>query len=151
MSVSPKQQRMRVLAVSLLLMAVAVALILRNFQDNLVFFLTPTQWQEKHAALPKDQVLRIGGLVKTGSVGQGNNQTRFIITDLTHEMKATYTGMLPTLFREGQGVVAEGTVDDKGILRARTILAKHDENYMPKEVVEQLKRSGRWQEYGNKP
>lgn len=128
-------------------MGVATTIILRNFEDNLVFFFTPSQWQEKLAAHAPDRPVRIGGLVKTGSVQGEGNKTRFTITDLMHDMPVTYTGLLPSLFREGQGAVAEGTVDETGTLNATTILAKHDENYMPKEVVDQLKASGRWQEY----
>ena len=148
---NPKHQRLRFLALSLLLMGAAVTLILRNFEDNLVFFFTPAQWQEKHASYKPGKPVRIGGLVKVGSVHALGGSTDFTITDLTADMKVHYKGLLPTLFREGQGVVAEGIVNEKGELTAATILAKHDENYMPQEVVEQLKASGRWQEYGNKP
>lgn len=146
-----KRQRLRFLLASLVLMGLAAFAILRSFSDSLVFFYTPTEWQEKHAGqkLEDGREVRIGGLVKTGSVRNLDGGVVFSITDLTHTMKVTYHGLLPTLFREGQGVVAQGTIDDKGEMTASSILAKHDENYMPREVVEQLKASGRWQEYNN--
>lgn len=143
----PKHQRLRFVLLSLLVMGGSAALLLKSFQDNLVFFYTPTQWQEKSAMAGFDagREVRIGGLVKTGSIVTEGNAMRFTITDLTHEMAVTYRGMVPSLFREGQGVVAQGRVEND-TLRATTILAKHDENYMPREVVDQLKSSGRWQQ-----
>lgn len=146
----PKHQRLRVVVLSLLVMAGAAAMLLKSFQDNLVFFYTPTQWQEKSTTPGFDATreVRIGGLVKQGSIESHGNELHFMVTDLTHDMPVAYRGMVPSLFREGQGVVAQGTLEN-GTLRATTILAKHDENYMPREVVEQLKASGRWQDYGN--
>lgn len=145
----PKHQRLRFVLISLLVMAGAAGLLLKSFQDNLVFFYTPTQWQAKSAEPDFDPTreVRIGGLVKQGSITSSDAELRFVITDLTQEMRVSYRGMVPSLFREGQGVVAQGRVEN-GTLRASTILAKHDENYMPKEVVDQLKASGRWQDYG---
>ena len=147
----PKHQRLRLVLLSILVMAVAATLLLRNFQDSLVFFYTPSQWQQKKMASAKGQEIRIGGLVKTGSVKNIAQGIEFTITDMTSDMQVRYQGLLPTLFREGQGVVAQGQVEVNGTLIATTILAKHDENYMPREVVEQLKASGQWQEYGTKP
>lgn len=143
----PKHQRLRFVLLSLLVMAGAAGLLLKSFQDNLVFFYTPTQWQEKSVAADFDKAreMRIGGLVKEGSIQSHGTDMQFVITDLTNEMKVTYRGMVPSLFREGQGVVAQGKFEH-GVFRAVTILAKHDENYMPKEVVDQLKASGRWQQ-----
>lgn len=143
----PKHTRLVVVLVSLLVMAAAAALLLKSFQDNLIFFYTPTQWQEKtsEAGFDVSREMRVGGIVKVGSLKHVNSEMRFIVTDLTTEMPVTYRGMVPNLFREGQGVVAQGHFEN-GTLRAKTILAKHDENYMPKEVVDALKKSGRWQE-----
>jgi len=141
-----KHQRLAFVLFSLALMAFASTLLLRAFRDNLIFFYTPTQWQEHKANATAGTELRLGGLVKQGSIHtDGTGSVTFIITDLSQEVMATYRGLLPNLFREGQGVVAQGSFDDAGVLHARTILAKHDENYMPKEVVDQLKKSGRWQ------
>lgn len=143
----PKHKRMVIVASSLVIMGLAATLLLKSFQDNLIFFYTPTQWQAKAAApdfiAPRE--MRIGGIVKQGSIAHDEGTMHFTITDMTHEMAVTYRGMVPSLFREGQGVVAQGRFDG-GVFRASTILAKHDENYMPKEVVDQLKQSGRWQE-----
>lgn len=143
----PKHTRLLVVLVSLLVMAGAAALLLKSFQDNLVFFYTPTQWQAKTAEAGFDTTreVRIGGLVEQGSIDSHAGAMRFVITDLSNTVPVTYRGMVPSLFREGQGVVAQGKFDN-GVLRAATILAKHDENYMPKEVVDALKKSGRWQE-----
>lgn len=142
----PKHTRLIVVLVSLLVMAGAATLLLKSFQDNLIFFYTPTQWQAKMAEPGFDagREVRLGGLVKEGSIRHASGSMHFIITDLTNETPVTYRGMVPSLFREGQGVVAQGKFDGK-VLTAATILAKHDENYMPKEVVDALKRSGRWQ------
>ena len=148
---NPKYQRLRFILISMGLMALGATLILRNFQDNLVFFFTPSQWQEKQSTLDASQTVRIGGLVKVNSVNHSGNRITFFITDMMADMPVTYEGLLPTLFREGQGVVAEGIVDKSGAMTATTILAKHDENYMPREVVEQLKASGQWKEYGTAP
>lgn len=143
----PKHTRLVVVLVSLLVMGGAAALLLKSFQDNLIFFYTPTQWQEKSAEVGFDasREMRIGGIVKQGSLKHVDSEIRFVVTDLTTEMPVTYRGMVPTLFREDQGVVAQGHFEN-GVFRAKTILAKHDENYMPKEVVDALKKSGRWQQ-----
>lgn len=117
---------------------------LQTFQEHIVYFFTPSQLAEK--SVQAGQVIRLGGLVEEDSIqSTGEQSIRFIITDLTATTKVTYTGLLPALFREGQGVVAQGSVNAKGVFEAKTILAKHDENYMPKEVVDALKKSGRWQ------
>lgn len=142
----PKHKRLVLVLFSLAVMGGAATAVLTSFRDSLVFFYTPTQWQQKQKAGNISAAeLRIGGLVKEGSVATTDDGTmRFTITDLTHELPVRYRGMVPVLFREGQGVVAQGSIGSDGTLTARTILAKHDENYMPREVVEALKQSGRW-------
>lgn len=113
--------------------------------SSIVFFQSPTEVAEHHLA-PGTRI-RIGGLVKAGSVQRGDDlRVRFDVTDGKHDIPVRYQGIVPDLFREGQGVVAEGVVQADGAVAADTVLAKHDERYMPKEVVEALKKSGRWQE-----
>lgn len=143
-----KHRRLRFVLISLLAVSAGAALVLYAFRDSLVFFYTPSQWQEKRleAGFDYDRELRIGGLVKEGSVkDRKGGGIRFVVTDLKGDMKVTYQGFVPSLFREGQGVVAQGVVNEKGVMTASSILAKHDENYMPKEVYEELKRSGKWE------
>ena len=131
-------------------LAVAVALMLNAFRDNIVFFNSPSDVAEKHVMAGTR--IRLGGLVKTGSLVRGDNMSiHFEVTDGSHETKVAYRGLLPDLFREGQGVVAEGAFDPAGLFNADTILAKHDETYMPKEVADALKKSGHWKdEYGQR-
>lgn len=145
----PKHQRLVIVLAAVAMMAVGATLILRSFGEYLVFFYTPEQLAEKlkEPGFDPAREMRLGGLVKTGSVvTQKDGSIRFIVTDLHQERNVRYRGLLPTLFREGQGVVATGTLDAEGIFAAREILAKHDENYMPKEVAEALKKSGRWKQ-----
>ena len=126
-------------------MAIAVGLILFALRDNIVFFYGPTEMAEE--APPRGTRLRIGGLVKRGSLTYGGSSTVvFAVTDLKHDIKVSYTGLLPDLFREGQGVVAEGTVEGPGHFHADTVLAKHDERYMPKDVADKLKQQGAWRD-----
>ena len=137
-----KHRRLTFVFLGLLLIATALALVLTAFEDNIVFFHTPTDVAEK--ALPPDRRLRIGGLVEEGSVEHGQDSTvRFRVTDLMSAVPVQYKGLLPDLFTENQGVVAEGHFRN-GTLQADEILAKHDENYMPPEVAEALKASGKW-------
>lgn len=144
----PKHRRLRMLIICTLAVTVGASLILYSFSNHLVYFYTPTQW--KSAGQPPGTTIRLGGMVKVESVEKTGEQTvRFIVTDLQTESPVTYTGMLPTLFREGQGVIAQGSFDAAGLFTAQTILAKHDENYMPPEVVKALKESGRWEDYSN--
>ena len=138
----PKHQRLALLGLGALGLAGAAALVLTAFEDNLVFFQTPTELATKSVA--PNQRLRIGGLVQEGSLVKQGSDVRFVVTDLSHSSPVTYRGLLPDLFREGQGVVAEGRFQD-GTFAASEVLAKHDENYMPPEVVEALKKSGEWQ------
>jgi cytochrome c-type biogenesis protein CcmE len=130
---------------SLGVLAIAAALVLSALSDSIVFFNSPTDVAQKH--LPPGTRIRIGGLVKTGSLKRGDNlRVRFEVTDGSHDIAVRYQGIVPDLFREGQGVVAEGKLEPDGSFDADTVLAKHDERYMPKEVVEELKKTGRWQE-----
>ncbi|HJO97122.1 MAG TPA: cytochrome c maturation protein CcmE [Rhodospirillales bacterium] len=138
-----KHRRLTFVFLGFLLVATAAALVLTAFEDNIVFFHSPTDVVEKK--LPPDRRMRIGGLVEEGSVEKnvGEGRVTFRITDLANTVKVTYRGLLPDLFREGQGVVAEGRLRD-GIFHADEVLAKHDENYMPPEVADALKKSGKW-------
>lgn len=141
----PKHQRLIFVVLSVVSLSFAVIFTLRAFEDNLVFFMSPSDIAAKPPA--PSQKIRVGGLVKKESLVRGENAAiSFIISDGKHELTTHYTGLLPNLFREGQGVVAEGIIGAKGELQAQTILAKHDENYMPKEVVDALKASGHWEE-----
>jgi cytochrome c-type biogenesis protein CcmE len=100
--------------------------------------------------VPPDQRIRIGGLVEGGSVVKDGENVSFAVTDMAHTIKVQYRGLLPDLFREGQGIVAEGHMNAAGVFVASEVLAKHDENYMPREVADALKKSGHWQEDGGK-
>jgi cytochrome c-type biogenesis protein CcmE len=132
------------LAFALLGLCTATALALLAFQDNLRFFYAPSDVVERGVA--PGQRIRLGGLVEEGSVQrQADGRTiAFTITDLAAERRVVYTGALPDLFREGQGVVAEGSLRPDGVFAASAILAKHDETYMPREVADALKRAGTW-------
>jgi cytochrome c-type biogenesis protein CcmE len=140
-----KQRRLVLIGTGLGVLVVAVALMLNALSDSIVFFNSPSDVAEKHVA-PGARI-RLGGLVKTGSLVRDDNlRIRFEVTDGNREIPVTYQGLLPDLFREGQGVVAEGTLNGAGVFAADTILAKHDETYMPKEVAEALKKTGHWQD-----
>jgi cytochrome c-type biogenesis protein CcmE len=142
-----KQQRLGLLALGMTALAGATALVLNAFSSNLVFFYSPSDL--KAQAISSDRRLRIGGLVEDGSVKRGtDSHIAFRVTDGKTDVAVIYHGALPDLFREGQGVVAEGRLEPGGVFEASTILAKHDERYMPREVVDALKRSGHWQEGG---
>ncbi len=124
-------------------LAVAAGLVLLALRDTIVFFYGPAEMTEK-APAPGTR-LRLGGLVEQGSLVHLDKATvTFAVTDLKKDVKVTYTGLLPDLFREGQGVVAEGTVEGPGMFRADTVLAKHDATYMPKDVADKLKQQGVW-------
>jgi cytochrome c-type biogenesis protein CcmE len=140
-----KQRRLILIGSSLGVLAIAAALVLSALRDSIVFFNSPTDIAEKNPAAGIR--MRIGGLVKPGSLQRGENlQIRFAVTDGKSDIAVRYQGIVPDLFREGQGVVAEGSLEAGGIFVADTVLAKHDERYMPREVVDALKKSGRWQE-----
>jgi cytochrome c-type biogenesis protein CcmE len=139
----PKHQRLLFIIFSMVFLCVGTLLTLSAFRDNLVFFYSPTDVREK--APLTEKTIRIGGLVKEGSLKHtDDNSIEFIITDGAADIKVSYSGMLPNLFREGQGCIAEGKLLPDGGFSAQKILAKHDEKYMPKEVVDALKRSGNW-------
>jgi cytochrome c-type biogenesis protein CcmE len=140
-----KQRRLVLIGGSIGVLALAVGLVLNALNGSIVFFNSPTDIKEKHVAVGTR--VRIGGLVKDGSVQRGDNmRIRFEVTDGKNDVPVTFQGIVPDLFREGQGVVAEGKIEPGGTLDADTVLAKHDERYMPKEVVDALKKSGRWDE-----
>ena len=142
-----KQKRLILIAVALAVLGGGIGLILVALRDNVVFFYSPTELTEKHIA--PGQSLRVGGLVKEGSAQKlGGDRIYFVVTDLKQDVAVSYTGALPDLFREGQGVVIEGALEAPGKFRATTVLAKHDENYMPRDVADKLKAQGLWQEKG---
>jgi cytochrome c-type biogenesis protein CcmE len=138
-----KQRRGILIGTCLTVLAIAAGLVLYAMRDSIVFFYTPTEVTEMGIA-PGTR-FRLGGLVETGSVVRGEGTTvRFVVTDQSKTLPVTYTGVLPDLFREGQGVVAEGKLEADGVFRADHVLAKHDENYMPPEVAKKLKAQGVW-------
>ena len=143
----PKHQRLALLGFGVIALAIATALVLYELQGNLSLFKSPTELVTKPPN--PTQRLRIGGLVAENSVVKSGSDVRFVVTDGAHSINVAYRGILPDLFREGQGIVAEGTFQN-GTFTAREVLAKHDENYMPPEVVEALKKSGEWQRSGGK-
>ena len=146
-----KQRRLTIIGGSLAVLAVAAALVLNAMRDSIVFFSTPAMVAEKH--IQPGKRFRLGGLVQPGSLVRGENLAiTFQVTDANATLPVSYKGILPDLFREGQGVVAEGALDASGVFRADTVLAKHDENYMPRDVADALKKQGYWKdEYGAKP
>ena len=137
---SPKQRRLIAITAIAALLAGALALVLGALRENIVFFYTPSE-------IPADvdgRAIRLGGLVKTGSVKIDELNSRFVVTDGEAEIAVSFDGALPSLFREGQGVVAEGRING-GSLAASNVLAKHDETYMPREVADSLREKGVWQ------
>ncbi len=145
----PKHQRLLFVIASMVFLCVGGLLTLSAFRANLVFFYSPSDIA-KQAPSP-EQNIRVGGLVKAGSIEHGEGESiSFIITDGNADIKIYYKGMLPNLFREGQGCIAEGKMLSAGEFSAQRILAKHDEKYMPREVVDALKRSGNWHGDGAK-
>ena len=145
-----KQRRLVLIGGALGVLGIAVALVLSALRDAIVFFNSPSDVMARH--ITPGARMRLGGLVKAGSLIRGDNlKIRFAVTDGAHELPVVYQGVLPDLFREGQGVVAEGVLDGSGVFDADTILAKHDETYMPKEVADALKKSGHWKDDYNKP
>jgi cytochrome c-type biogenesis protein CcmE len=141
-----KQKRLVTIAGLGVVLAIAATLILVALRDQIVFFYSPTEVLTR--AVAAGTPIRLGGLVKDGSWVKAGDTNDFVVTDGQTEIAAQYVGILPDLFREGQGVVAEGSLTAQGTFTASTVLAKHDENYMPKEVVEALKASGEWQREG---
>ncbi len=128
----PRQKRAASIVGGLAAISLSAYFVLNAFQSNLVFFFTPTQIESGEA--PKDRTFRVGGMVKDGSLKRDNLTVNFIVTDTAKEVKVSYTGILPDLFKEGKGVVAQGKLDSTGHFTASEVLAKHDENYMPPEA-----------------
>jgi len=137
-----KQKRLALIAGLGVVLALATGLVLIALRDQIVFFYSPSDVVSRDVA--PGQAIRLGGLVKDGSWVRDGQSNDFIVTDGATDIAATYVGLLPDLFREGQGVVAEGSMGPDGHFAASNVLAKHDENYIPKEVVDALKASGEW-------
>ena len=134
----PRHQRLAIAAGVVAVVGAAAALVLNAFQSNLVFFYSPSQIASKEA--PQGRTFRLGGLVEAGSVKRDGVSVSFVVTDTARSVPVRYNGILPDLFKEGKGVVAQGQLKD-GTFEAREVLAKHDENYMPPEAAEALKRA----------
>lgn len=138
-----KQTRLTLILAALAIMALAVGLVMFAMRDSIVFFYTPSEVAQK--SLAPNTRIRLGGMVEKGSVVKSEDgNVAFSVTDMTQVMKVNFKGLLPDLFREGQGVVAEGTTQADGTFKADIVLAKHDEKYMPKEIVDKLKAQGKW-------
>lgn len=142
-----KQRRLVLIGSALTVLAIAAALVLNALRDSIVFFSTPSMAAERK--IQPGQRFRLGGLVEPGSLVRGEQlQVRFAVTDGSASLPVVFTGILPDLFREGQGVVSEGALDASGTFKADTVLAKHDETYMPKDVADALKKQGHWKVEG---
>lgn len=137
---TPRRRRMVLVGVILLGVAGAVAFALTAFQDNLLYYYSPSDVAAGKA--PAERTFRVGGMVPEGSFKRapGSLEAKFVLTDFQHDVTVSYTGVLPDLFREGQGVIARGRLDMNGVFVAEEVLAKHDEKYMPPEVAESLKK-----------
>jgi cytochrome c-type biogenesis protein CcmE len=137
----PRHKRLTLIALGLAALAIAAGLVLNAFRSNLVFFFTPTQVAASEAPLGRS--FRIGGLVEQGSVQREGDgvSVRFIVTDTAKSIPVVYSGILPDLFREGKGVVAQGKLGSDGVFHAEQVLAKHDENYMPPEAADAVERA----------
>ena len=134
----PRHKRLSIAAGVLVAVGAIAALVLNAFQSNLVFFYSPSQVASKE--VPTGRTFRLGGMVETGSIKRDGVLVNFVVTDTVQKVNVRYSGILPDLFKEGKGVVAQGKVED-GVFVAREVLAKHDENYMPPEAAEALKRA----------
>ena len=137
----PRQKRVAIAVGALAAVGVGVGLLLNAFNSNLVFFYTPTQVASKEA--PQGRTFRVGGLVESGTVVRDGMTVRFIVTDTARTVPVKYEGVLPDLFKEGKGVVAQGQLGPDGVFAAREVLAKHDENYMPPEAAEALEQAAK--------
>jgi cytochrome c-type biogenesis protein CcmE len=147
--VTRKQRRLVLIGTSLAVLVLAVGLVLGALRQSIVFFNSPSDIAEHPAAAGTR--LRLGGLVKPGSLQRGEEmRMSFAVTDGKSDVTVAYQGIVPDLFREGQGVVVEGRIEQGGLFRADTVLAKHDERYMPRDVADALKKAGRWQEGAGK-
>src|ERR1700754_302764 len=139
-----KQRRLTMIGCALAVLSFAAGLVLYALRASIVFFSTPSMAAEQHIAAGKR--FRLGGLVQPGSLKCGDGAVTFDVADGSAKLPVAYKGILPDLFREGQGVVAEGALDAAGVFRGDTVLAKHDETYMPKEVADSLKKQGHWKD-----
>jgi cytochrome c-type biogenesis protein CcmE len=140
-----KQRRLTLIGGAGAVLVIAAALVLNAMRDSIVFFSTPSMAAEKH--IPAGKRFRLGGVVETGSLQRGDNlAVKFEVADGAAKLPVAFKGILPDLFREGQGVVAEGALDASGVFKADTVLAKHDETYMPKDVADALKKQGHWKD-----
>ncbi len=135
----PRHRRFLLIAAAVAVLAVTAAFVLNAFQSNLVFFFTPSQIAQGEA--PKGRVFRVGGMVKEGSVKRDQVTVEFVVTDTAHDTPVRYSGLLPDLFKEGKGVVAQGKLGADGVFHAEQVLAKHDENYMPPEAQHALDKA----------
>jgi cytochrome c-type biogenesis protein CcmE len=145
MGMTRKQKRLAIIGGIGVVLALALGLILTALRDQIVFFRSPTEVVQGKVKLGES--FRLGGLVEAGSVSrEAGQRVRFVVTDGANSVKVSYQGLLPDLFREGQGVVTEGRLDAAGAFSATNVLAKHDENYMPREVADTLKKQGVWRE-----
>jgi cytochrome c-type biogenesis protein CcmE len=135
----PRQQRFLLIALGVAALAIAGMFVLNAFQSNLVFFFTPTQVSQGEA--PKGRAFRVGGMVKEGSLVKDGENVQFVVTDFSHDVPVKYKGLLPDLFKEGKGVVAQGQLTDDKQFTASEVLAKHDENYMPPEAKHALDKA----------
>jgi cytochrome c-type biogenesis protein CcmE len=138
----PRHKRFILIAASLAVLGIATALILSAFRENLVFFFSPSDIVAHKA--PAERTFRVGGMVETGSVKRDGVQVRFVVTDTANTVPVVFQGILPDLFREGKGVVAQGKLGSDGVFHASEVLAKHDENYMPpdaKHAIEQAEKA----------
>jgi cytochrome c-type biogenesis protein CcmE len=142
-----KGKRLTLIIGALAALGLAAGLVLFALRDNIVFFYTPSELAKKQdeRQVAAGARLRIGGLVKEGSVVKNGKDVAFTVTDRTKDLDIAYTGLLPDLFREGQGVVVDGLLQPDGKFRADSVLAKHDERYMPRDVADALKKQGVWQ------
>ncbi len=139
-----KQKRLALILGGLAILALATTLVLTALKDNLAFFFTPSQIKANEA--PINRTFRIGGMVESGSVKRDGVNVSFKVTDTAQVVNVTYTGILPDLFREGKGVVAQGKLDGDGVFRAKEVLAKHDENYMPPEAASAVEKANKARE-----
>ncbi|OUR76867.1 cytochrome c biogenesis protein CcmE [Alphaproteobacteria bacterium 46_93_T64] len=137
-----KRRRLYIVVAAMTVLGLAAGLVLMSFEDSLVFFHSPSDLVEK--PVPEGRTFRLGGLVEEGSFKKSGVEITFRVTDLAESVDVQFRGLVPDLFREGQGVVAEGQMNENGIFVASNVLAKHDENYMPPEVAESLKKAGNW-------
>jgi len=136
---TPRQKRFSLIIGGIVVLAMAAGFVLNAFQSNLVFFFTPTQVAQGEA--PKNKMFRVGGMVKEGSVKRDQTVIEFVVTDTARDIPVRYSGLLPDLFKEGKGVVAQGRLDEQGLFVASEVLAKHDENYMPPEAQHALDKA----------